>query len=728
MSTLPIETPQATPRRAASLRPPLSPPAATASSTATEPPTLRSHLATLLAHRWTVLGATSLAVVAGAVYLLLAAPTYQVDCLLHLDRPAALTGLEDPSATPSPAETEIEILRSRAVLGAVVDELRLDVLARPRSWPVIGAALARYRSEDARIGVSRLEVPSSLIDRSLRLVAGADGAYDLVGPDGPLGQGRVGQLLATGELRLLVTELAARPGTGFELRKLARGRAISGLQDRLSIAERGRKTGIIRIALAGPDPEQLAATVNAVARTYVRQSIERQSADVERTLSFVTGQLPQLKANMDKAEAALNDYRESRGGGTDLSLETKAVLDRVAGVEQALSQIELQRPELRQKFTADHPSVVALEEKAAQLRAERADIERRFRSLPRTEVRLASLTRDAKVASDLYMLLLNKAQELNVMRSSTQGKADVRLVDEALVPDAPTGPKAVPTIALCLALGLMLGVALAMLRTALGGGVEDPRVLERVLGLNVYATIPHSRHEGPLTRAARRRRSDALRLLARDRPHDAAVEAIRSLRTSVAFALSEAPNHVVALAGPAPDEGKSFLCANLACVLADAGKRVLLVDADMRRGELHAYFGGARTPGLAEVIRGDVEASAAVLTTEVAHLDLLPTGERPPNPSELLASPRFGAVIEWAARTYDVILLDTAPVLAVADAVLAARTAGTTLLVLRAGQHPIREIELTLGRLAQGGVTAQAAVLNDVPKGDPVHGFQYAYR
>jgi tyrosine-protein kinase Etk/Wzc len=524
---------------------------------------------------------------------------------------------------------------------------------------------------------------------------------------------------------LLVTELIAREGTQFDIVSLPRADLVAGFQKQLVASEKGKKTGVIRIALEGPDPSRVARVVDTVARTYVHQNIERKSAEAEKTLQFITGQLPQLKANVETAEAALNSYRKQRGGGLDLTLETKAALDRSAEIEKLLTQLSLQRSEMQGRFTPNHPAFEALSRKASQLNAERADLEKGLKKLPETQLQVVRLTRDAKVASELYVLLLNKAQELQVIKSGTLG--NVRILDVPQAPTRPVKPEPVKTIVLAMLVGMALGVGLAFVRKALDRSVDDPDAIEQATGFPVVATIPHSPElrAGPASS-----RKSTKRVLAQVCPNDLAVEALRSLRTSlqVALALSEARNNVVAISGPSPGVGKSFVSVNLAHVTADLGKRVLLVDADLRKGTLHEYFGIPRTPGLSDLIRGTASRDDVVRSTAIPNLALIPSGTRPANPSELLSSSPFQELLAGLRRDVDLILIDTPPLLAVTDAALVGRLAGTNLMVLRADHHALPEIKLALRRLEQNAVMPWAIILNDVmPKMSGYSRYHYHY-
>jgi tyrosine-protein kinase Etk/Wzc len=719
---------------------------ATASREPRHEPDLREYVDTVVGARWTILGAALAVLLAGFVYLFFAAPIYEADALVQIEeRKNTIAGLEDLSdvfGRESPADTEIEILRSRMLAGSVVDQLRLDIFAAPHFLPLVGRGIARRNGSDGlarpflglssyawggeRIAVEQLDVPERWIGKTLTLVARSGGRYDLLDPERErLASGEVGKRMDSGGVYLLVTQLVAREGTRFDIGSLPRDDLVENLQTQIAASEKGKKTGVIRIALEGPDPARVARIVDAFARAYVQQNVERKSAEAEKTLQFITGQLPQLKANVENAEAALNAYRKNRGGGVDLTLETKAALDRTAEIEKMLTQLAMQRSEMQSRFTASHPVVEALSRKAAQLNAERAELEKDLRKLPETQLQAARLTGNVKVANELYVLLLNKAQELQVVKSGTIG--NVRILDVPRPPRRPVKPVPTKTVIVSILLGAAVGVGLAFVRRALDQSVDDPDAIEQATGFPVVATIPHSQQlrDGPTSRKSPRR------ALAAVCPEDLAVEALRSLRTSLQVALSEARNNVVTISGPSPEIGKTFVSLNLAHVTADVGKRVLLVDADVRKGRLHDYFGVPRTPGLSDVIRGTASRNDAVRSTATPNLLFVPAGTRPSNPSELLSSSAFQEFLASVRRDVDLILIDTPPLLAVTDAALVGRLAATNLMVLRADHHAMREIKLAVRRLEQNGVMPWAIVLNDVkPKlaGYSRYHYHYEYK
>jgi tyrosine-protein kinase Etk/Wzc len=698
-----------------------------------EEASVREVLETLAAGRWTIAWVACAALALAVAHLLLAQRIYEADVVFRVEerRSGDLADLGErasPAAERTPAEIEIEIVRSRRLLAQVVDELFLDVEVHPRQLPLLGEALARWYRGDGpaparlgigglawggeRIRVDGLEVEPDLVDEPLRLTAMEGGRFRLATPDGGLlVEGLAGAPASSARATIRVAELSARPGTGFEVVKRLRADVVDELQEALRAEERGKKTGILVVRLEGPDPVRVAATLDAVSRVYLRDAVESRSAEAERRLEFLEAQLPVLKANLETAEAAVNAY-QLRKGTVSLSAETTGLLTRAVEVEKELSALELRRTEVLQRFTAQHPEAVAIAEKTEQLRARRAGFEARLRALPSTELDSARLSRDVKVASELYLVLLNKAQEQRVKRSGIVG--NVTVIDPARVPHRPARPRAPLVLALGLLLGLGGGVAAVLVRRALQDGADDPDQIEAATGLPVYVSIPHSPRQDELQRAGRRAPEARQPALAEAAPDDVAVEHLRSLRTALHVALMDARSHVIAVSSPSPGVGKSFLCVNIAHLLAAAGWSVLLVDADLRRGRLHRHFGLTREPGLSDVLRELAEPADAIRDTGVPNLKMLPSGRIPTDPAELLGSQQFQRLLGGAERLHDVVIIDTPPVLAVTDPVLVARSVGLTLLVLEARQHPISEIRQAVRRFALNGVRVQGVILNDV--------------
>ncbi len=695
---------------------------------------LRQLIDTLNQSRWLIAGITVFAAVASIVAATLSTPIYRANALLQVEeRAQAYGGLDELTSAITgdiPASAEIEVLRSRSVLGPVVDAQSLDKYAKPVWFPFIGRAFARLRDHNVgvrtpflgidgyawggeRIRVDRFDVPVNMQGSTFVLTAADNERYTLHAPNEQLVfEGEVAETatLDDGRVSLYVSRLEANPGTRFELARIPQSRVLVDLQRRLRVSERGKQSGILEVSLQGEEPERIARIVDAVVTTYVRQNVERRSEEARKSLEFISEQLPTLKAELDAAETRLNQYRSAKGA-LDIGLQTQAVIQQITELEKQRADLAYNRGELSRRFTENHPVFAALSENDARLAAKLDELNAEIQGLPETEQEFVRLARDVEVNKELYVLLLNKAQELKVVQAGTVG--NVRILDSAAVLPDPVRPRRTLMVVVGTLVGLLAGIALAMMRASLRRHVEDPRVIEEGLGLPVYASIPHSTDQRTNQRRFTRKRSEQMPVLAFEAPNDVAVESFRSLRTSIEFAMADAPNNILAISGPCAEVGKSFISANISAVLSTAGKKVLLIDADMRRGHLHDYFGVERAPGLSELLSGQATAEQAIRANLRDGVNFLPPGERPPNPAELLMNQRFTSMLARFQEDFDTVVIDTPPVLAVTDGVIIGKESGLVFLVARSGRHTLDELAASLKRLRQNGVTVSGFIFND---------------
>lgn len=700
---------------------------------------LQEMFGVLVENRWLVLAITLFALFIGAYKAYTATPIYQASGLLQIEEKfsSGVPSLEMAIMMQQymPAVAEIEILGSRSVLGDVIDNLSLDINAVPEYLPYVGAALARRKPADERpsITVDSLELPDSLRGKSFRLVAMDSRIYELFdSADELLLQGTVGSTetaaVEGGELALFVSQLQAEPDQVFRLWRSPRLSAIQSLQGRLSAGERVPWSGILDVSVNGANPVAIRDQVNEIANVYVRKNEERKSEEAQRTLEFLNSQLPIVKLEMGAAELRLNAFRLEKGS-IDLPLETQTVLQTIVSLEGQVNQIRQNREEVTLAFTELHPTVVALDRQIAQLNNELADLNDQVRDLPETQQELLGLIRDVEVSTNLYTSLLTTAQELRVVKAGTVG--NVRVIDYAITPTSPISPNRQMILAVALLIGLAAGIGVAFLRKALKAGVEDPDLIEKQVNIPVYATIAHSQRQDQIFRALKSEKGKRA-ILAVDKPDDPAIESIRNLRTALHFGMMDVTNNTIMIAGPGPDVGKSFVSVNLAVVLATNEKKVLLIDGDLRRGHLNEFLGIPRENGLTDFISGDIPIGQVLHETTVPGLTLIPTGMLPPNPAELLLHQRFGNCLSVLAPRYDHIIIDSPPILAVTDASIIGQMAGGALLVLKAGAHPMREIELSVKRLQHANVNLRGILYNDVPSQSRKYGagkyhYQYAY-
>jgi tyrosine-protein kinase Etk/Wzc len=685
--------------------------------------------------RWLIAIITGLALIVGLAYAMLVKPVYESNLLIQVEDSASSgrSLLGDASSLfdlKTPASAEIEIIRSRMVIGRAVDNALLYIDARPNYLPVVGDWMSRgakalstpglfgaggWVTGAEKIKVDTFDVPPEFEGSRFVLTANGNNRYTLQHPGLPRPiQGTVGALsstvMPTGSLTLRVSTLEAKPGAEFLLARTSRMGLVEGLQERLLLTEKGRQSGVIDATLQDSEPAKLALTLNEIGAQYVRQNIERKSAEAQKTLAFLDVQVPQFRRQLDQSEEAYNRYRNQQGT-VSLDDEAKLMLDKSVELQSKMLEAQQRRLELMSRFTSEHPQVKTLDEQIALWSSQVGQINARIKSMPMVQQDALRLQRDVKVNTDLYQQLRNTAMQLQLVREGKVG--NVRLIDPATVPTSPVKPKKTVTVVGAVALGLMLGLALAVGRSLFYRGVRNAHEIEARTGMSVYCNIPLSEVQETLARKVVNRKP-GVHLLAQSAPTDFAVESLRSLRTALQFAMIEARNNRLLITGATPGVGKSFVSANLAAVIAATGKRVLLVDADLRKGHLNHYFGIEREKGLSELIVGGITVETAVRRGLLPNLDMITTGLLPPNPSELVVSSVFGQLMEQLSLSYDLVVIDTAPVLVAADTLSIAGAAGALLLVARAEQTLMGELVEAERQLVHAGRGVTGVVLNAI--------------
>ncbi|EMJ5881848.1 tyrosine-protein kinase [Enterobacter cloacae] len=682
-------------------------------------------LGEMIDHRAVILSITFIFTLLAGLYAFLATPVYRADALIQVEGKqdnSLLKNLKQFGSEMSPdVQPEILLLKSRMILGATVDELGLAQHVTQRTFPVVGGLWARLQGrKPATIDFGWLQLPPVKDKpRTLVLTVLEKGAYRLEG-DNFYAEGMEGKPFEKEGVSLLVSKLNAPTGTQFTLQTRPRLEAINLLSTQFSVVESAKQSGVLTLTLTGTDPDRIALVLNRIANNYLQQNIARQEAQDARSLAFLQQQLPKIRSELDLAEERLNQYRKQRDS-VDLSLEAKSVLEQIVNIENQLNELTFREAEISQLFKKDHPNYRALREKRQTLEQERIRLNQRVAAMPSTQQDILRLSRDVESGRTIYLQLLTRQQELNISRSSAIG--NVRIIDSAVTQPDPIKPRKALVIVFGILLGLILSVGLVLVRMALRRGINTADQLEG-LGVQVMATLPRSAWLWKKTNLRRKRafgtrwkhRITDVPFLPVDRPADIFVEAVRGLRTSLHFTLQDAANRIVMISGPTQDCGKTLVSTSLAAIEAQAGLRVLFIDADMREGYVHNVFGLTNHTGLSGVLDGKCECQEAIQRYEKGNIDVLTCGPVPLRPSELLMSERFRAVMTWANEQYDLVILDTPPVLAVTDASVAAPVAATSLLVARFAKTSLKEMENSIKRLQQTGAYINGTVLNDVVK------------
>lgn len=675
-------------------------------------------LGELFDHRKLILTITAIFTSVAILYALFATPIYQADALVQVEQKQANALLNNlsqmlPNSQPE-SSPELVLLQSRMILGKTVDDLNLQAVVEQDYFPVFGRGWARLTGQQAgQVDIGRLYIAQQDGKTpELTLTAMGAGRYTISGGGYQL-QGQTGELLEASGLSLLVRELNAQPGTAFSIGYLTRLDAINLLLKNFSASDKGKDTGMLGLSLTGENPELVQKTLSSITDNYLAQNIARQAAQDTKSLDFLQRQLPQVRNDLDTAEDKLNAYRRLKDS-VDLNLEARSTLDQIVNVDNQLNQITFREAEISQLYTKSHPTYKALTEKRETLLQEKKRLSKQVSAMPATQQEVLRLSRDVESGRAVYMQLLNRQQELNIAKNSAIG--NVRIIDDALTAPKPVKPVKKMVVLIGFVLGVMVSVALVFLRIFLRQGIESPVQLEE-LGINVYASVPISEW---MTRKTAKRvkkgKQNHSNFLALDNPADLSIEAIRSLRTTLHFAMMEASNNVLMISGASPSAGKTFITSNLAAVITQGGQRVLFIDGDMRKGYSHQLFKHDAENGLSDILSGVITVDKAIKKVAGVGFDFISRGTIPPNPAELLMHIRFEQLLEWASEHYDLVLIDTPPILAVTDAAVIGRYAGTTLLVARFEKNTAKEIEVSVRRFEHSGVRIKGCILNGVVK------------
>ena len=686
-----------------------------------------------------------LSLICALLYLRATPDTYSVDALVQVEEnkgaSAALLGdLSSMIEQKQPAQAEIEILKSRLVLGNVIQHLNLDLkisgtensftdrLLSPHHYQTdYQPKSVLFKDDEKAFDIRQFNVPSNFRDKNLELRF-KDGQFSLTNT-------QTEQVILTGKTNQANTLRTAdglwnisiytqdQLNDVYLIQKQSLPAAVNNILANYSVAEKGKLTGILGLNYQGTDKTHITQVLNAILVSYSQQNIERRSAETAQTLKFLDEQLPELKQQLDVAEREFNKFRQQYNT-VDVTKESELFLTQSVTLETQKAQLEQQVAEAGAKYTAEHPVMQQMNAQLGAINKKIGELNATLKELPDLQRRYLQLYREVEVKQQLYTALLNSYQQLRIAKAGEIG--NVRIVDTAVEPIEPIAPKKLQILILSIFLGGFLGTLLALLRNMMRSGIKDSTQIENELDLPVYATVPRSPVQESRINILKKKKN--IPILAVKNSDDIAIESLRSMRTAIHFALSSARNNLITISGPAPEVGKSFISTNLATILAQSDKRVLIIDADLRRGYLHKYFNLDTQPGLTELLNGQQSLETVIRHTEVPGLSVISRGKSPANPSELLSSNQFKNLLEQMSEKFDHVIIDTPPVLAVTDGIIISQYTGVNLVIARYAKTQMKELELTLNRFEQAGVKVNGFILNDIQRSaGSSYGYNYAY-
>ena len=567
-----------------------------------------------------------------------------------------------------------------------------------------------------------------------------------------------------------------------------RQQIIKVLGDHLNVAYTG-DTRIAAINFSSPDPRLATRISNAFADQYIRSNLTRKLDSSSYALDFLRDQLRQAQTALEKSEQDAVDYaRRTRivdvsnaAGNTSaqgaqpqslitaqlVQLNTALASARAERIEaeqkwqrvrnlpllnipevlanQAIQGMVQKRAELQATYQealanrqADHPSVIqaraGLEELASQITSFAGSIRNSVRnqydvarsrenelvstleglkegtlSEQNQSIQFSILRREANTNRQQYESLLRRYNELNA-ESGVQTN-NLSIVDRAQVPVKPSWPRLPLNIALGLFAGLVFSALVVILREQLFDAVRTPNDVETRLNVGLLGSIP--------------RENEIIALLKDNK--STVSEAFASVRTSLSLAGDNGAPRTVMFTSSQAGEGKSSACHALGISFARMGRRVIIVDVDLRRPNAHRLFAMPNGKGLTHVVAGQLQLAAVINKSGITGLDLITVGDLPPNPAEQISSSSFGKILEQLSNDYDVVLLDSAPVLGLADAIVLSSQVEATIFVIEAGRNTVRGALSALARIQQGGGHVIGAILTKFDAGRFGYGYGTDY-
>ena len=545
------------------------------------------------------------------------------------------------------------------------------------------------------------------------------------------------------------------------------------VQGGIQVSNVGRFSSLLRVSYSDTVPLRAQEVVNALCEAYIEEGLERQTSEAEKSLSFLDDQLEIISKNLERSESSLETFKK-KNVLIDISTQAEATMSTLSDYEAKLTQLDLQLnivssleqyiasgkditnisfdslqlnapslgemlTQLQEKkaemsallveYTEFHPEVVKVNEQINILKnridnsiknvkqnlvSQKKSIEkiiqkytRSMQALPQKELELANLKRSFMVNEKVYSFLLQRRAETAVLKASTV--SSVSIVDSALLPGGAIKPKRKMIVAVGLLLGLVLGIAFTLLREMLDNTIKNKEDIERLSSVPIYGVVPTVKGK---------------------KLGSVFLESFRALRTNLEFIMqADQKYQSIVVTSTVSGEGKTTVSANLALVLAKGGKKVVIVDLDMRRAKLSEYFDVKNEKGVSTLLSKKHTLDEVIQPVEEKGIDIITAGPIPPNPSELIMSDYAKEVMETLREWYDYIILDTPPVGLVTDAAILMHQADASLLVVKHGYTKKEFIRNLDHMVKEHKIEHVGFVLNGVSMEDNYgYGYGYGYK
>ncbi|NQT46447.1 MAG: polysaccharide biosynthesis tyrosine autokinase [Candidatus Omnitrophica bacterium] len=466
-----------------------------------------------------------------------------------------------------------------------------------------------------------------------------------------------------------------------------------------------RNSRLVNIGFKGADPLKITKIVNALAKVYIREDLERRLTSSREAIERLSVQLDLLKDKVEESDKALQDYKEKENIIT-LPAEQEKVNSFIENMRKEKARLEAETAEMEKRYLPKHPKTIRIKSEFKSVEQKIKDEEKKILGLNKKTIQYNVLLREMETNRELYNSLLKRAKETGV--SEELKSTNIRVIDAAEVPKSPISPKKKRNIILALMIGLIIGTSGAFFVEYLDNTIKTADDIEQFIGLPFLGYIPNTGKE------AKKGIQKDIDLIAHNKPRSTITEAYRNIRTGVLFSVLDKPIKTILVTSGLPGEGKTTVSINLATVMAQAGDKVLLVETDMRKPRFHKTFNTIVKEGLSSVLVGEAKLEDCIKATDVPNLFVLVSGLIPPNPSELLNSQKMREFLQGQKGSFDRLILDSPPILTVTDSAILANIVDGVIDVIQGGKTEAETVLRTKQKLTDARAHILGLVINNI--------------
>ncbi len=447
---------------------------------------------------------------------------------------------------------------------------------------------------------------------------------------------------------------------------------IRALLDNVNI-EPIPNTQLLKIVVEDINPALAARIANLWAENYISYLLDAKFDATQYASGWLQDKIQEAKDRIKEAELKLNEYLKTSSIVIASNEDAMSIFDQLM---KRKSDLEISLSEKLKYYKEKHPEIISIRSEIESVKEKIESEKSKELSSKDKEIQYNILKRDVATSRELYEALLKRVGETEL--TGGLKTTNIRIIDKASVPKDPFKPNKKKNLIMAFFLGIVIGAGLSFFIESLDQTVKTPEDVNNHLKIPLLASIPL-----PLEKDDK---NIQIEFISSERPHSTISEAYRSLRTSIMFTAIEHKRKSILFTSCGPQEGKTTTAINMAIVMAQAGEKTLLIDADLRQPRIEHCFGVNKEHGLSEVLSGSEKCEAAILQTDIKNLEIITCGVIPPNPSELLGSAKMDNLLKELSEKYDRIIIDTPPVLAVTDAVVLSSKVDGAILVVRSGE------------------------------------------